>query len=177
MRIAVAAIAAVATVFTLLPAYAGPVTVPAGTIVPLRFETPVDSGTIKQGTTVRFTVATDVLIDRTVVFRQGTPAEGVVTDVSKAGIFGKNARVHINYIEADATDGRPVRLAPLEVTPDSMKQTADVGAAGATAITGAILLGPIGLAAGALIRGGDVSIPAGALGTSSVAQDFQASLP
>jgi hypothetical protein len=177
MRFAVAALAVIAVAFQPLPAFAGPVTVPAGTIVLLRFETAVDSGTIKQGTPVRFTVATDVLIDRTVVFRQGTPAQGVVTDVSKPGIFGKNGRVHINYIEADATDGRPVRLTPLEVTPDSKRQATDVGAAGATAITGAILLGPIGLAAGALIRGGDVSMPAGAVGTSSVAQDFQASLP
>ena len=42
MRVAVAAAAAIATVFTLLPAHPGPVTVPAGTIVLLRFETPVD---------------------------------------------------------------------------------------------------------------------------------------
>ena len=177
MRIAVAALAVIAAALYLFPAYAGPVTVPAGTIVLLRFETPVDSGTIKQGASVSFTVATDVLIDRTVVFRQGTPAQGVVTDVSKPGIFGKNGRVYINYIEADATDGRPVRLAPLEVTPDSKKQAVNAGAAGATAITGAILLGPIGLAAGALVRGGDVSMPAGAVGTSSVAQEFEASLP
>src|SRR5215471_9518787 len=48
MRVAVAAAAAViATVFSLLPAHAGPVTVPAGTKVLLRFETPVGSGTIK----------------------------------------------------------------------------------------------------------------------------------
>lgn len=177
MRIALAVTAVVATILALVPAHAAQlVTVPAGTKVLLRFEQPVDSATIKQGTTVNFTVATDVLVGREIVFKQGTPALGTVTEVSKPGIFGRNARVHISYIEVDAIDGKPVRLAPLEVTPESVRQVADVSAAGATAITGAILLGPIGLAAGALIRGGNVNLPAGAVGTSSVAEDFQASV-
>jgi hypothetical protein len=178
MRLAIALAAILATTFALVPAHAASVvTVPAGTKVLLQFETPVNSGTVKEGTAVKFTVASDVLVGRSIVFRQGTPAQGVVTDVSKPGIFGKNARVHIGYIQAEAVDGKPVRLAPLEVTPDSVKQVADVGAAGATAITGAILLGPLGLAAGALIRGGNVNLPVGAVGTSSVAEDLQATVP
>ncbi|HLW47430.1 MAG TPA: hypothetical protein VKW09_06640 [bacterium] len=178
MRTGIAAAAMLTTALAVIPAHAASaVTVPAGTKVLLRFETPVDSSTIKEGTTVKFTVATDVLVGRAIVFKQGAPAQGVVTDVSKPGSFGKNARVHISYVQADAIDGKPVRLAPLEVTPDSIKQVANVGAAGATALTGAILLGPIGLAAGALIHGGDVNLPAGAVGTSSVAEDFQAGEP
>jgi hypothetical protein len=178
MRIGTAIAAIFAIALALLPAHAASlVPVPAGTKVLLRFETPVDSGTITEGTTVKFTVATDVLIGRTVVFKRGTPAQGIVTDVSKPGIFGKNARVHIAYIQANAVDDKPVRLAPLDVTPDSVKQVGDVGAAGATSLTGAILLGPVGLAAGALIHGGQVNLPAGAVGTSSVAEDLQVAVP
>lgn len=153
------------------------VSVPAGTKVLLKFETPVDSSSITEGTTVKFTVAADVLLGRTAVFKAGTPGQGIVTDVSKPGIFGKNARVHITYIQTDAVDAKPVRLAPLDVTPESVKQVQNVGAAGATSLTGAILLGPIGLVAGALIHGGHVSLPAGAVGTSSVAQDIQVAVP
>ena len=178
MRTGLALATLLAVALYLIPAPAASlVPVPAGTKVLLRFETPVDSGTITEGTTVKFTVATDVLIGRTVVFKQGTPAQGIVTDVSKPGIFGKNARVHIAYIQANAVDAKPVRLAPLDVTPDSVKQVGDVGAASATSLTGAILLGPVGLAAGVLIHGGHVSLPAGAVGTSSVAEDFQAAVP
>ncbi len=174
MRTGIAITAILVTALALVPAHAQSlVTVPAGTKVLLRFDTPIDSGTITEGTAVKFTVATDVLVGRTVVFRQSTPAQGIVTDVSKPGIFGKNARVHIAYLQANAVDGKPVRLAPLDVTPDSIKQVGDVGAAGATSLTGAILLGPLGLAAGAFIHGGNVSLPVGAVGTSSVAQDFQ----
>jgi hypothetical protein len=169
MRICISIAAILVTALALVPAHAASVlTVPAGTKVLLRFETPVDSSTITEGAAVKFTVATDVLIGRAVAFRQGTPAQGIVTDVSKPGIFGKNARVHIAYIQANAVDGRPVRLAPLDVTPSSVRQVGDVGAAGATSLTGAILLGPVGLAAGALVHGGNVNLPAGAVGTSSV---------
>jgi hypothetical protein len=157
---------------------ASTVTVPAGTKVLLRFETPVNAAAIHDGATVAFSVARDVLVARTVVFRQDTPAHGVVTGVSKPGILGKNARVHIADIETEAVDGRAVRLAPLEVTADSIRAAAGVGAAGAAAaITGAILLGSVGVAAGALIRGGNVILPAGAVGTSSVAEEAQVNVP
>lgn len=178
MRTGIAVVTVLAIALAMVPAFAGSVlTVPAGTKVLLRFETPVDSGKIADGAEIKFTVATDVLIDRTPAFRYGTPARGIVTDVSKPGIFGKNARVHIAYIQADAVDGRPARLAPLDVTPDSIRQVGDVGAAGATSLTGAIILGPVGLAAGALIHGGDVDLPAGAIGTSSVEHDLQLAIP
>jgi len=160
------------------PATAGTsVLVPTGTKVLLKFITPVDSSTIKEGATVKFEVAADVLVDRYVIFRLGTPAQGTVTDVSQPGIFGKNARVHIAYVQATAVDGRPVRLSPLDVTPQSIQQVKDVGAAGATSIAGAILLGPIGLAAGALIHGGQVQVPAGAVGTTEVSQAMQMEVP
>jgi len=174
MRTGIAVAALLAIALALVPAHAASVlTVPAGTKVLLRFETPVDSGTITEGAAIKFTIATDVLIGRTPAFKQGTPAQGIVTDVSKPGIFGKNARVHIAYVQANAVDGKPVRLAPLDVTPGSIKQVGNVGAAGATSLTGAILLGPVGLAAGALIHGGNVSLPAGAVGTSSVEEALQ----
>jgi len=160
------------------PTYAGNVVeVPAGTPVLLKFLTPIDSATVKEGTNVKFEVATDVLVDRDVVIRQGAPATGIVTEVSQPGIFGKNARVRIAYILATAVDERPVRLSPLDVTPESLRQVQDVGAAGASSVAGAILLGPVGLAAGALVHGGHVNAPEGAMGTAKVAETFQITLP
>jgi len=178
MRSILATAAVVAIAAGLVPAQAATaVLVPAGTRVLLKFETPVDSSTIKEGTTVNFAVAANVLVSRHVIFREGTAARGVVTDVSKPGIFGKNARVHISYVEATAVDGRPTRLSPLDITPESLREVKDVSGAGATSLTGAILLGPIGLAAGALVRGGHVSVPVGAVGTASVAQDIEVMVP
>ena len=154
-----------------------PVVVPHGTKVPLRFLTEVDSSTVKDGASVDFEVAADVLVDRYVVFHTGTPAHGVVTDVSGPGIFGKNARVHIEYHQAASVDGRPARLSPLDVSPETVQQVKDVGAAAGTAVAGAILLGPIGIAAGALWRGGQVKAPVGSLSTVNVAEQLQLYVP
>jgi len=173
-----AAVALAASLAGVAPATAGTtVMVPQGTKVLLKFDSEVDSSTIQEGATVKFEVASDVLVDRYVIFRLGTPAQGVVTDVSKPGIFGKNARVHISYVQATAVDGRPVRLSPLDVTPDSIREVKDVGAAGASSIAGAILLGPIGLAAGVLVHGGHVKVPVGAVGTTEVPQTLQMIVP
>ena len=177
MRNLIAVVMIVVVAAIALPAQAGEVPVSAGMSVLLKFLDPMDSATIKEGATVRFEVAANVLMERTVVIRQGTSAQGIVTDVSHPGIFGKNARVHVAYIEVTATDGRPVRLSPLDVSADTVRQVKDVGVAGASSIAGVILLGPLGLAAGAFIRGGDVSIPAGAIGTAKVADAFRLETP
>lgn len=174
MRSMIAAMVVAALAAFAVPVQASDVDVPAGTQVLLKFLEPLDSATIKEGTTVKFEVATDVLVQRSVIFKQGTPAQGTVTDVSHPGIFGKNARVHIAFIQVTASDGRPVRLSPIDVTPDSIKQVKDVGAAAGSSVAGAILLGPIGIAAGALIHGGDVSVPAGAVGMTKVTESFRA---
>ncbi|HYM92248.1 MAG TPA: hypothetical protein VEW91_11505 [bacterium] len=174
MRTIVAALLVLGLAAVAVPVSASEVDVPAGTSVPLKFLEPLDSATIKEGTPVKFEVAADVVIQRSVIFRQGVHAQGLVTDVSQPGIFGTNARVHIAFIQVLASDGRPVRLSPLDVTPDSIKQVSDVGAAAGSSIAGAILLGPIGLAAGALIHGGQVSVPAGAVGMTKVTESFRA---
>lgn len=173
MRSIIAALVVAALAAFAVPALADDVEVPAGTSVLLKFVEPVDSATVKEGSPVKFEVAADVLIQRSVIFRQGTTAQGVVTDVSKPGIFGRNARVHIAFIQVVAGDGRPVRLSPIDVTPDSLKQVTDVGAAAGSSVAGVILLGPIGLAAGALIHGGDVKIPVGAVGMTKVIEPFR----
>ena len=173
MRSIIAALVVAALAAFAVPALADDIEVPAGTSVVLKFLEPVDSATIKEGAPVKFEVGADVLVQRAVIFKQGTPAEGVVTDVSKPGIFGKNARVHIAFIQIMAGDGRPVRLSPIDVTPESIKQVSDVGAAAGSSVAGAILLGPIGLAAGAFIHGGDVRVPVGAVGMTKIVEGFR----
>jgi len=150
-----------------------PMVVPLGTKVPLRFLTEVDSATVKKGAEVKFEIAADVLIDRTAVFHAGTPARGVVTDVSPPGMFGKNARVEIGYLQSTAIDGRPAQFSPLTVSPETTQQAKSVGAAAGTAVVGAILLGPIGIAAGALWHGGQVTIPVGSVGTTDTSEQLQ----
>ena len=122
-----------------------------------------------------FTVASDVIVDRTVVIKQGTPAQGLVVSITKPGIFGRNARVQIDFVQTAGVDGRPILLSPVSVTPASIREARDTGGAVGASMAGVILLGPIGLAGGALIRGGHVNVPAGAVAVTSTAPQTSAS--
>jgi hypothetical protein len=151
------------------------VSVPNGTQVALKFSAPVDSGTVKEGDTVHFSVASDVVVDRTLAIRQGTPAQGLVVSVTQPGIFGRSARIQIEFMQTTGTDGRPISLAPVSITPNSMRETRDTSGAVGASVAGIILLGPLGLAGGALVRGGHVSVPAGAVAITSTAPTPQVS--
>jgi hypothetical protein len=135
--------------------------VPPGTRVALAFVTPVDSGKITAGTRVHFTVAADVLGGRYAIIRAGTPVTGTVTKVTRPGMFGASSEIVIGFLSAMAVDHKPIALKDLVVSKATINN-ARVGAAGASA-AGAVVLGPIGLLAGALVKGSDVNVPAGTL--------------
>jgi hypothetical protein len=141
------------------PAGAAAIIVPIGTHVGLQFTTPVNSSTIAAGTRVNFRALYDVVSGGRVAIRRGAPASGVVTDVTKPGMFGTNAKVVIGGMMTTAVDGSRIPLRDVVVS-KAMVSKARVGAAGA-AVAGAIVLGPVGLLAGALVRGGNVVVPAG----------------
>ncbi|HXX38102.1 MAG TPA: hypothetical protein VEP50_08130 [bacterium] len=153
------------------------VLVPAGTEVLLKFDTPVDSQTTLQGTTVQFEVASDVVVDRAVVLRAGTSAHGIVTAVSQPGLFGKGARVHVDSIQTATVDGRPLQLSPVDVTPDTVRQIQGASRTPGTGVAGIVLLWPIGFLGGSLVHGGQVQAPAGAVVTVQIPQAAQVDVP
>jgi hypothetical protein len=133
--------------------------VPAGTQVGLRFLTPVASDKIATGAKVHFKVLADVVQNRHVVIRSGTPAAGTVTEVQKPGAFGQDAKVVIGFIATKGVDGAPIKLTDVVASKATISK-ARAGAAGAS-VAGMIVLGPIGLLGGALIRGNDIEVPPG----------------
>lgn len=141
--------------------------VPAGTQVPLSFSTRVDSSQAREGDAVTFAVTSDVVAERQIIIRKGTHAQGLVVSVTPPGIFGRNARVHVAFVQTAAVDGLPIKLAPIDITPDNLRETRDTAGAAGASVAGLIILGPIGVAAGALVRGGHVTVPAGAVAITS----------
>ena len=138
------------------PVLAAEVTLPAGTRVPLEFAQSVDSRTAKKGDLVKLTVAQDVIVSGQKVIAQGAPATATVMDVSHGKAFGKKAEIKLDQLRVPAVDGRLIQLGHY----DSGKRYSDPKAEGAAA-GGLILLGPIGLAAGAFIKGGHMLIKPG----------------
>lgn len=145
------------------------VTIPSGTKVPIRFLAAMDSRTAKVGERVRFRVSEDVVVGGRVVIRYNTAANGTIDAVNPPGTLGKNARVHISSLRSTAVDGRSVGLRPVEISPEGLRAAKDTGGAVAAGTAGLVLLGPVGIVAAVLVRGGHVSIPAGTLGVAFTA--------
>jgi hypothetical protein len=144
------------------PAYAATtVSVPPGTRVALQFRSGLDSSTAKEGQRVNFRVAANVVVNRFVVIREGASARGTITDVTPPGVLGKSARIIISFVTATAVDGRPVRLSAIHITPNDVREAKDVAGAAGAATVGMIILGPLGVAAAALVKGGHVVIGRG----------------
>jgi hypothetical protein len=153
-----------------------PTPIPAGTRVPLEFLTPVDTGQHRQGDRVEFRVAQNVLVGRQIVIRQGAEGSGVITWVAGPGIFGQNARATVSFIQVMAVDNKPIKLTPLELKVDNTRSTTDSGGAAAVSGAGLILLGPIGLVGGALIRGGHLTVPKGSVAIAETAEKVELGL-
>jgi hypothetical protein len=139
------------------------VRVPPFTRVPLRFLQPVDSDTAQPGQVIRFAVNEDVRIGRRVVIRRGAKARGVVQTVTPAGAFGRSAIVRLDFVKAWAVDGQGIRLSDVVITPNRLRQDRDTSGSAGAGAAGLIVLGPAGIAAAALVRGGHVRVPAGAI--------------
>lgn len=139
--------------------------VPAGTKVGVQFLNTVASDKIASGAKVHFRTAADVMQNRHVVIRSGAPAVGTVTEVQRPGPFGQDAKVVIGFITTNGVDGKPIKLTDIVVSKATIS-TSRAGAAGAS-VVGMIILGPVGLLTGLLVRGNNVEVPAGTVVTET----------
>jgi len=94
-----------------------PVPVLAGTQVGLTFVDPVDAAKTTQGDKLRFTVTADVIVNRLIVIRQGTPLEGTVTKIKRPGGFDNTAAVTLGFLSVSAVDDKPLVLDDVVVQP------------------------------------------------------------
>lgn len=132
--------------------------VPANTLVKIALVTPVNAKNLKAGDTIRYKVAADVFVDGNLVFAKGEPGIGTVQKVTQAKNFGRNAEVEIDFATTKAIDGTDVETFLGEESKQEMKNMAM--AAGAS-VAGMVLLGPIGIVAGAFVKGKNVDVPEG----------------
>jgi hypothetical protein len=159
-------------------AAAGSLDLPAGTIVPVRFETTVSSATSRPGDTVLATVRSDVRSRGRVVIPAGSEVRGHVVSARRPGKVKGEAYLAVRF-DSVSVNGRrrPLSTGTLALVGRNRhrKDAALIGGgAGAGAIVGGLIDGKEGAAKGALIggaagtgavlttRGGDVAFPAGA---------------
>lgn len=130
-----------------------------GTKVKVKLLTELSSTNSREGDEVRYEVVRDITVDNKVVIPAGAEGRGVVRQVKKAGPFGQEGQVGVEFGELRAMDGSPIRMTWQPGPSDKVSQSEL--AAGAS-LGGMVLLGPLGLAAGYLVQGKAQTIPVGA---------------
>jgi hypothetical protein len=147
------------------------VILPGATVLGVKFLEELSPAKSKKGDFVGLALLEDLLVDHNLVAPKGSLVETYVREVKQPRPFGVPGEVRLDFkaLLPLGPQRPPVTLGPAakKATEDAQKGR-DRGAggiigAGAASIGGAILLGPVGLIGGALIRGNSIKIPEGAV--------------
>ncbi|MDR1133700.1 MAG: hypothetical protein LBL05_06020 [Synergistaceae bacterium] len=148
--------------------------IPAATILKASFAKTLTVRNVSKGDIVELNVTEDCVVGGVLAIAKGDRLFAEVTNVKMPRSFGRTSEISVEFREAEAISGRrmPVTLGPQAKKAMEIDSGA-IGAAGAS-IAGAVLLGPLGLAGGFLVRGSDKQIPAGSLVYVETSEDASA---
>ena len=132
--------------------------IPEGTLVKVRVKDQLSSIDNQIGTRFRFEIVETIINNGFVLFMKGISSNGFIRQVRKPAIFGKDAQLLLDFTKTRAMDGTEVELS--YGTKASEINHSFKWAVGASA-AGMLALGPGGILTGILIRGRQVTIPAG----------------
>jgi hypothetical protein len=134
------------------------ITLPSGTVIPVRITQTLDSATTQQGDKFTGVLASDVIIEGVAALRQGTPVTGLVAAVQEAAHYKGSSLLTIQLTSINRRDERLTVIAdPYTVEGKGRgKNTAEKVGGGAAlgAILGGIFGGGKGAAIGAAAGGG-----------------------
>ncbi len=139
---------------------AAKVTVPSQVVIELKTLEEISSKTAREGDILNFAVAEDVVVDGCTVIPAGMKGTAKVAKARKAGWFGRNGKLELEFSSIRAIDGTEIPVLMGEKSEEEYKKAA--GAVGASA-AGALILGPVGLVGGLFVNGDNVTIPAGSV--------------
>jgi len=136
------------------------VTIPAGTEIRLRLKKDLSSRTATKGDTIPMVVADDLFISGNILaMTKGGIVTAEVKNVRRGGRFGRTGYVNLDVRNIESMDAS---LLPIKIEDAGSKfDKRKIGMAAGASTLGYLVLGPIGLAGGAFIKGGEVEVPAG----------------
>jgi len=135
------------------------VVVPAGTLVPVRFLSTLNSKNNKTGETFDFQISENLFIDNKLLIPANSKGVGEITKAKKATILSRPGKLEIEFKSVSALDGTSLNLILGEKAEEENKRLYVAVGAG---ILGLIVLSsPIGLVFGALVPGKNVKIEEG----------------
>jgi hypothetical protein len=140
-----------------------PVTIPASTVFKAAFAKTLTVRNIARGNIVELSVTDDYVIGGVLAVAKGDRVFAEVTRVRMPRSFGRPSEISFEFRELETISGRRT---PVTIGPQAKRaMEIDAGTAGAAgaSVAGALLLGPLGLAGGFLVRGSDRQIPEGTI--------------
>jgi hypothetical protein len=144
------------------------VTLPKDSLIKIKFMEDLNSKQNQAGDVVDFIVDDNVYVGEALVLPKGARGNGTIKKVVQPRIFGRDARIDIDFTSVTAINGEQVPVTMGDLAKQQAKTAA--GAAGAS-IGGMVLFGPVGLVGGAFVKGAQVTIPAGSNTYVQVTED------
>jgi len=135
------------------------VVIPAGTLAPIRFLSTLSSKDNKVGEIFNFQIAENVFLDNKLVIPIHSEGVGEIIEAKRATILSRPGKLEIEFKPITAFDGSQLSLISGE---EAQKENERIAIAVGVGILGLIVLSnPIGLIAGALVPGKNVTIEEG----------------
>ncbi|EKD81885.1 MAG: hypothetical protein ACD_39C01587G0002 [uncultured bacterium] len=136
------------------------VTIPRGTEIKMRLKKDISSRSAKKNDIIPMVLSHDVFIDNNIlVMTNGGIVTSSVKSVRRGGRFGRTGYVNLDVTKVESMDSTEL---PIQIDAAGEKfDKRKIGMAAGASTLGYLVLGPIGLAGGAFIKGGEVEVPAG----------------
>ena len=139
------------------------VELPAATIIRASLAHSLSPKTAKKGDLVDLVLHSDLVIKSSLIAPKGSRVTAVVTEVTKPRSFGRPAEVKVGVESLYSIGSQAIPLTFGEESQQAVEAEAAQLAAAGTSVVGALLLGPVGLVGGFLIRGDLKELPAGSV--------------
>jgi len=135
------------------------VVIPSETLIPIRFLSTLSSKNNKISETFNFQISENIFLDNKLVIPANSEGVGEIIEVKKATLLSRSGKLEIEFKSVSALDGTSLSLAIGEKAEEENKRL--FVAVGAGILGFIILSNPIGLIAGALVPGKNVTIEEG----------------
>lgn len=135
------------------------VVIPAEALIPIRFLSTLSSKNSKVGEIFNFQISENIFLDNKLIIPANSEGVGEITEVKRATLLSRSGKLEIEFKSVSALDGTSLGLILGE---EAQKENKRIAIAIGVGILGLIVLSnPIGLLAGALVPGKNVTIEEG----------------
>ena len=137
------------------------VSIPRGTENKLKLGKTISSKTARKNDIVPMTVVDDLFVDSNILtMGKGGIISARVRSVRRGGRFGRSGFVNLDIKSIESMDSTEL---PVEVAYAGQERfdKKRIGMAAGASTLGYLVLGPIGIAGGAFVKGDDIEVPAG----------------